>query len=159
MTTIAWDGVSLAADSLHAVGNWAYSGDDKIYQLRRSDEDCLFAGAGTSDLVEQVFFWLSGVVSERPIVGDKDDFRGLLITPTGAYGLEERLTPFSVPAPYAIGSGRDFALAAMALGKTAKEAVELACKLDLYTGGTVIEARLKSKAGAGGKRNASQRKR
>ena len=34
------------------------------------------------------------------------------------------------PQNFAIGSGRDFALAAMHLGKTAVEAVEVACHFD-----------------------------
>lgn len=40
----------------------------------------------------------------------------------------------------AIGSGRDFALAAMHLGKSARQAVEIATELDLFTGGNVREA-------------------
>lgn len=39
----------------------------------------------------------------------------------------------------AIGSGSDFAITAMHLGKTAKQAVEIATELDLYTGGNVKE--------------------
>lgn len=38
-----------------------------------------------------------------------------------------------------IGSGSDFANTAMHLGKTAKQAVEVATELDLYTGGNVKE--------------------
>lgn len=40
---------------------------------------------------------------------------------------------------FAIGSGRDFAMAAMHLGKTAKEAVEIAMHFDINTGGDIIE--------------------
>ena len=39
----------------------------------------------------------------------------------------------------AIGSGSDFATTAMHLGRTAKQAVEVATELDLYTGGNVKE--------------------
>lgn len=39
----------------------------------------------------------------------------------------------------ALGSGSDFAVAAMHLGKSAKKAVEVAAELDLYTGGNVKE--------------------
>lgn len=38
---------------------------------------------------------------------------------------------------YATGSGRDFAIAAMHCGRTAKEAVEIACLYDVYSGGSV----------------------
>lgn len=37
----------------------------------------------------------------------------------------------------AIGSGADYALAAMYLGKNAKQAVQVASELDIYTGGTI----------------------
>ena len=35
------------------------------------------------------------------------------------------------------GSGRDFAIAAMALGRTARQAVALAARFDVYTGGGI----------------------
>lgn len=35
---------------------------------------------------------------------------------------------------HAVGSGRDFAIAAMHYGKSAREAVELACLYDVSTG-------------------------
>lgn len=38
---------------------------------------------------------------------------------------------------YAIGSGSDFSLPALMLGKNTKEAVEIASELDLYTGGKI----------------------
>lgn len=38
---------------------------------------------------------------------------------------------------HAIGSGRDFAMAAMAMGRSAHDAVELACKFDVYSGGDI----------------------
>jgi len=37
----------------------------------------------------------------------------------------------------ALGSGWEWAMAAMALGKTAREAVEFAMKYDVFTGGSV----------------------
>lgn len=42
----------------------------------------------------------------------------------------------------AVGSGRSFALTAMHLGKTAKQAVVVASQLDLYTGGEIKEMTL-----------------
>lgn len=44
----------------------------------------------------------------------------------------------------AIGSGRDFALAAMDLGLSAKDAVEAACKRDIYSGGKIRSYRVDS---------------
>lgn len=42
----------------------------------------------------------------------------------------------------AIGSGAKFAIAAMHLGKNAKQSVEVASQLDLFTGGTIKEMTL-----------------
>lgn len=43
---------------------------------------------------------------------------------------------------YAIGSGREYALAYMKIGKSAKESVSLACEVDIYSGGEVREFEL-----------------
>lgn len=45
--------------------------------------------------------------------------------------------PSEITHMYAIGSGSMFAMAAMMLGKSAAQAVNLASKLDLYTGGKI----------------------
>lgn len=47
---------------------------------------------------------------------------------------------------YAMGHGRDFALAAMHCGKSAREAVELTCKLDVYCGNGVDTLELQAGA-------------
>ncbi len=52
--------------------------------------------------------------------------------------MDDGITPIPILEPYiAIGSGSDFAISAMSMGKTAKEAIEEAIKHDIYTGGTV----------------------
>ena len=43
---------------------------------------------------------------------------------------------------YAIGSGRDFALAAMRMGADAKKAVKIASEFDIHTGGRIRTMRL-----------------
>jgi hypothetical protein len=50
-------------------------------------------------------------------------------------------TPEEVKPPYAIGSGADLAMGAMAFGATAVEAVELACQLDDTSSGPVVKSR------------------
>lgn len=46
-------------------------------------------------------------------------------------------TPIEKDMPDALGTGERFAIAAMDLGMTAKQAVEYAIKRDIYTGGKV----------------------
>jgi ATP-dependent protease HslVU (ClpYQ) peptidase subunit len=49
----------------------------------------------------------------------------------------DSLSVFSVPQHAAIGSGQDFAVAAMHLGRSAVDAAKVASELDLYCSGTI----------------------
>lgn len=74
------------------------------------------------------------------------EFTGLLIFGDGRiWTMDETTTSYEIFEPfYAIGSGRDFAIAAMALGKSALEAVELASRFDIWTAAPFTELRLNS---------------
>ena len=73
-----------------------------------------------------------------------DSFAILIIYDDGVseYYLTNLTDPTPINAPFAFGSGEDFAMAAMLCGKTAAEAIEVAEQLDLYTGGhiTILQA-------------------
>lgn len=73
-----------------------------------------------------------------------DDFDGILIKPDGtAWMLNKKLHLIAIESPYfSTGSGRDFALLAMRMGKTSREAVEIAAELDIWTGMGVTELSL-----------------
>lgn len=77
---------------------------------------------------------------------DKNDWAAtLVIRPGPIIELYER-TPYPIryeDKQFACGTGRDFALAAMFLGKNAKEAVKVACVFDPGCGNGVDELRLK----------------
>ena len=131
MTVIAWDGKSLAADK-RAVSDTLIRTVAKLCRVG----EALVAYAGDSDAGEEVLAWFRDghdpakfPASQR----DKTGWAGLLIVwPDGTLWKYER-TPYPLkypPQQFAIGSGRDFALAAMHLGKTAAEAVEVACVFD-----------------------------
>lgn len=59
-------------------------------------------------------------------------FRGKLFTVSNTVA-------YPVETYYAIGSGRDFALAALSLGHSARESVEVATQLDIYVSGEIVE--------------------
>jgi hypothetical protein len=54
------------------------------------------------------------------------------LTTYDQYGREFHESP-----PYAMGSGRRFALAALDLGKSPREAVAYACTRDVFSGGEI----------------------
>lgn len=132
MTTIARDGKTLAADTRSTSGGMPW---DCIKAYRLSDGR-LYAASGAAEECEAVFAWLENG-GDRPAV---KDFFALLIEHGKCFRLEDKLVKIPVASKFhAVGSGRDYAMAAMHYGKSAKEAVELACLYDVYTGGPVTE--------------------
>lgn len=89
---------------------------------------------GTGKPVPDIFLHLGG------------DFTCLVLRPDGLFEFDvycrgdEVLDPF-----YAIGSGAKAALAAMACGKSAIEAVRIAARYDPYTGGRIVHETLQKK--------------
>lgn len=131
MTTVAWDGRNLAADRQRCS-----SYKTRARKIWRLPDGRLFGGAGLFEQVLAVRAWLEegGAKPEH-----LDDFSGILVDSNGkAYRLEERLIRDRIlERCHAVGSGAPFAITAMALGKTAREAVRIASGFDPRTGGGV----------------------
>lgn len=136
MTTVAWDGTTLASDSL-AVDPWGLtSRADKIFE----GTGFILGFAGPHGPI--INWWRK--IQTMPVSwiiehGYTDYEREhnapsmILVTPHKAYKLDGPVF-LEIEAPYhAIGSGRDFAIAAMHLGKTAEEAVMIASHFDNNT--------------------------
>jgi hypothetical protein len=118
MTTAAWDGRTLAADTLGVQSNLKRK-TSKVFRLKDGN---LFAGCGEYDDVLSAREWLENGGS----------------TPEGCFRVEHSLLRQPIAEPFtAIGSGRDFAIAAMYLGKSAVEAVDIACLYDAWTAGPI----------------------
>lgn len=96
--------------------------------------------SGTSNHTEALKRWYeSGANPERwPKFQEDEDKASCLIVMTaqgvGAYGTQPYAIHEVGRAFTAWGSGRDFAIAAMACGKSAVEAVQLASQFDVNTG-------------------------
>jgi len=131
MSVIAWDGKTLAADKRACLGS-LYRTTTKIFDLG----DAFAAYAGNADAGEEVLAWFKdGRNPDKfpPSQRDRDEYAGLMIVWANGEIWKFERTPHPIKFPpqhFAIGSGRDFALAAMHLGKSASEAVEVACALD-----------------------------
>jgi len=136
MTTIAFDGFTLAADTLITNGDCVFGELEKIHVL---DDGRLFAAAGAMDVVFAVKDWLNG--GEKPEIKDNDTFIGIVISAEDngyvANEISAKLRLFPACIPWAGGTGEPYALTAMKCGKEAREAVEIACKMDIRSGGKV----------------------
>lgn len=138
MTTIAWDGKTLAADSLISAGTTAFGTAIKVHKLK---DGSYAAFAGRASIWPSLIEWLNG--GEKPVVGEEDSVSVLVVDKKGkAYELEDDLRPAPACVPWAGGSGQSFALAAMKMGHSAVEAVEVACQLDLASRGPIQEVRI-----------------
>lgn len=143
MTTIAWDGFTLAADKMAASGNTKHGLVTKIFRVNGS-----LVGI-TGSLCEGLALldWFRGGADPKsvPDVGDDCDSRLVVITPEKSIQVYE--VPYTLPIVFensfqAFGSGRDFALAVMSHGMDARSAIVTASRFDLYTGGGVDTLKL-----------------
>lgn len=141
MTTIACDGLSMAADGL-CVDHTDMVVERSLAKIRRLADGRICGGAGSSFDFDSWTHWLTdGKPDEAPMTDNT--FCGLILHPDGRLlwvDHKGRELPQSVPA--AIGSGAVFAMGAMYAGASAKKAVEIATLLDVHSGGTVREEKL-----------------
>jgi hypothetical protein len=135
MTTVAWDSVSLCSDSLMTCDGRRVGTMKKIYRTNFG----LVAVSGQVSAVLRVVQWVAD--GEARLKPEEDlDFTALWIKHDGtAWGIESDFNPYPMSGPCTLGSGGDIALAALTLGKTAREAVELGIKLDCISGGDIQE--------------------
>ena len=133
MTTIAWDGLMLAADKQASVADSIAIAPVKI---RRLNDGTLIGCAGNSMLCEMIIKWVAEKGERPAILSDKEEWcPAIEVTPEGKvffhgqYGRNEIIVPF-----FAIGSGGHFAMGAMGFGANAAQAVEVASRLDPFSG-------------------------
>ena len=139
MTTIAYKNGILAADKQAQYGTFAHP----VCKIRRLKDGSIAGGSGEVAFIQQMFEWLDAGADPAAFPTDqrdKEDWQPILVVrPDGRIQVYER-TPYPVESEspiFAIGSGRDYALMAMHLGKSAPEAVELASRFDRGTGSQV----------------------
>lgn len=127
MTVIAWDGRTLAADKRSDYGGCI----QMVTKIHRAG-GCLVGGAGEFSFILAMVEWVRNGRDPAQFPAhqrDKDDWQPtLVIEPDGRPALYER-TPYPIrwERPFgAIGSGKQYALAAMRLGHDARMAVAVA---------------------------------
>ncbi len=160
MTTIAYDGESIAADSRMVQGESLIvpRGVEKIRLIRAEGSRYVAAISGLPGLgMELVQHHIAGRTlggmsrlfcpttrsegdTASAIVAHLDAQGGVRVYSVDAAGLATEITK----GAFAIGSGREYALGAMASGASASDAVEVASKFDVFTGGPVRSVSLES---------------
>jgi hypothetical protein len=148
MSTIAFDGYGIAADTRVTVG------DGEIFQghvckiLIGPHRSAVAVVGPTSDgFREAILGWLEsepwrkgGVDPQKIPGGHLEDCSWAaywmpMSDPGAVFWMSRNMpAPLRLVGPHAIGTGREYAMAAMMLGKSAAEAVALACKLDSGSG-------------------------
>lgn len=138
MTTIALrDGV-LAADTLLTSNGTRVGHCQKLRRVA----GWMLAGCGAHGGLGPIIEWVEqGAKLNKPVKWNDVDCAGaLLVGPDGQvfHVCTDTIYVATLYAPFhAEGSGTDFALAAMACGQSARGAIDVASRFDLFTGGRV----------------------
>lgn len=149
MTTIAWDGKTLAADSQIGFRGTKFAESNKLYVWNEPELKCDFYFAATGDIVNCHKLMEYHRFGKEPHFGnfdpDETKAQGLLIKKYHSkhfveiFYVDDSCTSIPIPADQliALGSGKDLALGAMAAGVNSARAVEIASIYDYYTGAPV----------------------
>lgn len=136
MTVIAFDGKTVAADKRVTQAGMART----ITKIRRHGT-AVVGLAGDSFVAAELFDWFVRIGAEPekfPASARTGDGTMVVFSSRGVLIYSAGPAPVMIEDPvFAIGSGRDYAMAAMHLGKTAAEAVEVACLFDQDCGNGV----------------------
>lgn len=150
MTTIATKDGIMCSDGRMSLGATIIKDDTvKVFNINNH----LVGVCGAARAISTFVGWLQKhtdyrMVSEQvgdlvdlipPVLEQSEDYTALVVTPDKQVLLYEGGVPIDMgyDVHMAIGSGGDFALSAMDSGLSAEEAVEIAMKRDVYSGGTI----------------------
>ena len=141
MTTLVWKYPYLASDSQANAdnGNITFSNKSKkIFKIGRK----FFSGAGTWDCIGLFVHsykknkrYTHKILDMETLVLEIGKKNILVHTSSGIQTYDKK-------GFYAWGSGRSSALAALYMGASAEQAVEIACKVDNFSGGKVTSVRI-----------------
>jgi ATP-dependent protease HslVU (ClpYQ) peptidase subunit len=151
MTTLVWDGKTLAADGRMTSSNRVMQDDKlKIFVPEgltvRGDEVIAFAHAGDADMTYRLLTWMADG-HPHDVDWKEADFGMIVITRNSAYVYASESNDFlEIETPVSMGSGSNFADVALHMGKDARASVKLAAEMDIFSGGvgTYINCRVKN---------------
>jgi ATP-dependent protease HslVU (ClpYQ) peptidase subunit len=145
MSTVAYKDGVMAAESRGTSGDIIRGKVQKLFQL---DDGRVVGIAGDVGYEAEFLAWLDdgARLEKKPDFSGAASFCAIVGSLSGfvVYGKELRCQEIGADF-YAIGSGNEIALGAMSYGATARQAVECACKFDVYSGGEITEISAKSR--------------
>ncbi len=138
MSVVVWDGKTLAADKSVICADMIYQ-SRKIIARDNVDGIEVVAWTGDSDFGRELAEWyFDGAKKETwpEYQMDKDKWSRLIVAShQGCFFYEMRPVKIEVLSPFlAWGSGRDFAMGALAMGADARKAVEVANQFAIHCG-------------------------
>jgi len=137
MTTIATDGITIAADGRRTDGHQIIS-DHVIKVVVRDGR--IYAGTGASAMRDVLIAWhMAG--ADPALVPKLPEECACDLIVIDAKGLAHYPNAFPYPQmwpyPATFGSGSSYAMGALGAGRSPLEAVQIAARLDVYTGGVI----------------------
>lgn len=145
MTTIAYRDGILAGDGRETFvseGESPMVNRDDCIKIFRLQDGRLFGAAKTSEDIERLYRALKKGKTKWP-TPKCDDVNAMVVDLKGGIWSYEGRVWIKVETDYyAVGSGSHFALPAMDAGASAVEAVEIGCKRDPFSGGTITSLAL-----------------
>lgn len=143
MTTIATDGRTMAGDGRATRGSLVSFGEAvKVFRL---SDGSLLGGAGQADQVHDMREWLDkGGCGKRP---KTPDVAMLHLWANGeCWAHYNNCSATQTGLPTAVGSGDHLAIGAMEAGATPEQAVQIAARRDVNSGGTITVLHLQPRA-------------
>lgn len=142
MTCVAWDGKHLAADR-QATNSEMRRAVRKVHRLKTGE---LVAITGLEDGGRELIDWYeAGADRDKwpPLQATNDWVRMIVVRGAAVFEYGQRPVAIRINAPFfAWGSGRDFAMGALAAGASARRAVEIASRFNVYCGLGVDQVRV-----------------
>ena len=133
---IAFDGKYIAADRLGVRNDRACP--NPVSKIVKAPNGCVMAVAGAiGDHFKKFCNWAQNNQEGEVPYPEDDNTTYVLFHKSGViqeFLSDKYSTDLTSHVQYAWGSGSSYALGAMASGKSAKQAVEIATKFDIYTG-------------------------
>lgn len=136
MTTVAYQGGVMIGDTrAYGFDRIPVGTKEKVHRL--TDGSLMAVSSSVLGTPARILQWVQGgrVEDQKPKLLDEEHVEVLLVSPDGeAFLMDKHLNASAIVAPYyAVGSGREFAMAAMLLGLSPARAVGVATELDPWT--------------------------